>query len=111
MSAPESATTALERHRPTVVVNAFVMGLVLAFIYLRTDSLWSAIILHAINNGIAYLALIAGHGNSMLIDMVGSRTLYVLLYIAALAVFAVSGYMMLLALRRLKGEDKNRAAA
>jgi MFS superfamily sulfate permease-like transporter len=74
---------------PTVVVNAFVMGLVLAFIYLRTDSLWSAIILHAINNGIAYLALIAGHGNSMLIDMVGSRTLYVLLYIAALAVFAV----------------------
>ena len=96
---------------PTVVVNAFVMGLVLAFIYLRTDSLWSAIILHAINNGIAYLALIAGHGNSMLIDMVGSRTLYVLLYIAALAVFAVSGYMMLVSLRRLKAEEKNRGAA
>mgnify|MGYP000026601715 FL=1 len=47
----------------------------------------------------------------MLIDLVGSRTLYVLIYIGALAVFAVSGYMMLLALRRLKGEDKNRAAA
>ena len=106
-----SAIFGIVNVHPTVVVNAFVMGLVLAFIYLRTDSLWSAIILHAINNGIAYLALIAGHGNSMLIDMVGSRTLYVLLYIAALAVFAVSGYMMLVSLRRLKAEEKNRGAA
>ena len=106
-----SAIFGIVHVHPTVVVNAFVMGLVLAFIYLRTDSLWSAIILHAVNNGIAYLALIAGHGNSMLIDMVGSRTLYVLLYIAALAVFAVSGYMMLVSLRRLKAEEKNRGAA
>lgn len=103
-----SAIFGIVHVHPTVVVNAFVMGLVLAFIYLRTDSLWSAIILHAINNGIAYLALIAGHGNSMLIDMVGSRTLYVLFYIAALAVFAVSGYMMLVSLRRLKAEEKSR---
>ena len=106
-----SAIFGIVHVHPTVVVNAFVMGLVLAFIYLRTDSLWSAIILHALNNGIAYLALIAGHGNSMLIDMVGSRTLYVLFYIAALAVFAVSGYMMLVSLRRLKAEEKNRGAA
>ena len=106
-----SASFGIVHVHPTVVVNAFVMGLVLAFIYLRTDSLRSAIILHAINNGIAYLALIAGHGNSMLIDMVGSRTLYVLFYIAALAVFAVSGYMMLVSLRRLKAEEKNRGAA
>ena len=53
-----SAIFGIVHVHPTVVVNAFVMGLVLAFIYLRTDSLWSAIILHAINNGIAYLARI-----------------------------------------------------
>ncbi|MFQ9735690.1 MAG: hypothetical protein ACLRX8_07510 [Alistipes sp.] len=29
-----------------------------------------------------------------------------MLYIAALAVFAVSGYMMLVSLRRLKAEEK-----
>jgi len=101
-----SAIFGIVHVHPTVVVNAFVMGLVLAFIYLRTDSLWSAIILHAINNGIAYLALIAGHGNSMLIDMVGSRTLYVLFYIAALAVFAVSGYMMLVSLAPPEGRGE-----
>lgn len=106
-----SAIFGIIHMHPTVAVNAFAMGLVLGFIYLRTDSIWSTIILHAVNNGIAYLALIAGHGNSMLIDLVGSRTFYVLLYIAALAVFVVSGYMMLRSLRRLKAEEKNRAAA
>ena len=101
-----SAVFGIVHVHPTVAVNAFAIGLVLGFVYMRTDSLWSTIILHAVNNGIAYLALVTGHGNAMLIDLVGSRTLYVLIYIGALAVFAVSGYMMLLALRRLKAEDK-----
>ena len=43
-----------------------------------------------------------GHGNALLIEMVESRTLYVLIYIAALALTAVSGYMMLRTLRRMK---------
>ena len=85
-----SAVYGIVHVHPTVAVNAFAIGLVLGFVY---------------------LALVTGHGNAMLIDLVGSRTLYVLIYIGALAVFAVSGYMMLLALRRLKAEDKNRAAA
>ena len=106
-----SAIFGIVHVHPTVAVNAFAIGLVLGFVYMRTDSLWSVIILHAVNNGIAYLALVTGHGNAMLIDLVGSRTLYVLIYIGALAVFAVSGYMMLVALRRLKAADKNRAEA
>ena len=93
------------------VINATVIGLVLGYVYLATDSLWSVMILHALNNAVAYLALATGHGNALLIDLVGSRTLYVLFYIAALAVFAVSGYMMLVSLRRLKAEEKNRGAA
>lgn len=96
---------------PTVVVNAFFMGLILGFIYLSTGSLWSSIFLHAVNNGISYVLLAAGLGSAMLIDLVGSRTLYVLIYIAAAAVFLVSGYMMLRTLRRMKAEEKNRAQA
>lgn len=96
---------------PTVVVNAFVMGLILGFIYIVSDSLWATIILHAVNNGIAYLALVTGHGNTMLIDVVENRTVYVVVYIAALAVFAVSGYMTFRKLKHLKAEEKNRAAA
>ena len=55
--------------------------------------------------------LFAGHGNALLIDLVGSRTLYVLIYIAALALSAVSGYMMLRTLRRMKEAEKNPSAA
>ena len=59
---------------------------------------------------ISYLAVFVAHwrlrkethGNALLIEMVESRTLYVLIYIAALALTAVSGYMMLRTLRRMK---------
>jgi len=43
--------------------------------------------------------------------MVGSGTLYVLIYIAALALSAVSGYMMVRTLRRIKETEKNPSAA
>ena len=97
--------------QPVQVINATVIGLVLGYVYLATDSLWSVMILHALNNAVAYLALATGHGNALLIDLVGSRTLYVLIYIAALALSAVSGYMMLRTLRRMKEAEKNPSAA
>ena len=97
--------------QPVQVINATVIGLVLGYVYLATNSLWSVMILHALNNAVAYLALATGHGNALLIDLVGSRTLYVLIYIAALALSAVSGYMMLRALRRMKEAEKNPSAA
>ena len=97
--------------QPVQVINATVIGLVLGYVYLATDSLWSVMILHALNNAVAYLALATGHGNALLIDLVGSRTLYVLIYIAALALSAVSGYMMVRTLRRMKEAEKNPSAA
>ena len=88
--------------QPVQVINATVIGLVLGYVYLATDSLWSVMILHALNNAVAYLAMVTGHGNALLIELVESRTFYVVIYIAALALTAVSGYMMLRTLRRMK---------
>lgn len=97
--------------QPLQVISATVIGLVLGYVYLATDSLWSVMILHAMNNAVAYLAMATGHGNALLIDMVGSRTLYVVIYIAALALSAVSGYMMVRTLRSMNEPKKNRAEA
>lgn len=97
--------------QPAQVIGASVIGLILGFVYLATDSMWSVMILHALNNAVAYLAMVTGHGNALLIELVESRTLYVLIYIAALALTAVSGYMMLRTLRRMKAGDKNPSAA
>lgn len=36
--------------QPVQVINATVIGLVLGYVYLATDSLWSVMILHALNN-------------------------------------------------------------
>ena len=88
--------------QPVQVVNAFVVGLVLGYVYIATDSLWAAMILHALNNAVAYLMLVTGHANTLLIDLIPGRTL---------ALSAVSGYMMLRTLRRMKEAEKNRAGA
>ncbi len=42
---------------PATLPPLFVMGLVLGYLYERTDSLWPSILLHAANNSIAFIAL------------------------------------------------------
>lgn len=49
-----SAIFALVHFQPDVMLTAFVSGLVLGTIYLHTNSVFSTIILHSINNAIAY---------------------------------------------------------
>ena len=94
--------------QPVQVINAFVVGLILGYVYISTDSLWSVMILHAMNNAVAYLMMITGHANTLLIH---NRVVYVAVYVVAVALLIVSGRMMLLALRRIKEAEKNRAAA
>ena len=96
---------------PTVIVNAFFMGLILGFVYLQTGSLWSVIFLHAINNGLAYVLLAAGLGDGMLTDLIDNRSLYLVIYLVAAAVFLFSGFMTVRTLRTLRRDEKNRAAA
>jgi hypothetical protein len=44
---------------------AFILGLILGWVFERSQSLWTAIIIHAINNGIKIIAIytIVGLGN------------------------------------------------
>lgn len=42
---------------PQQAINAFLVGIILGYIYFRTKSLLTVIILHALNNGISYLML------------------------------------------------------
>lgn len=96
---------------PALAVNAFVLGLVLGYIYIRTGSLWSVIILHAVNNALAYLLLLAGWQDFMLIRAIGNKPLYIAVYCVVLAAFAGSGYMVWRTLRRMEAEEKSASAA
>ena len=86
---------------PLLVANAFVIGLILGYVYVATGSLWASMILHAMNNVVAYLLMVAGLSDTLMIELAGSRTLYVIIYISALLVTAVSAWMMWRTLRGL----------
>lgn len=92
--------------QPLLVVNAFVLGLIFGFVYLATDSLWSVIILHALNNLVSYLLMAVGLERTMLIDVVPSRFVYGAIYIGALAVTLLSGAMIRRALAKMSEAEK-----
>lgn len=67
---------------PVQMVNAFVVGLILGYAYLRTRSLLSVMIIHAVNNGIAYatISLFGNNSNLTLRELIPLEWLYYLVY-------------------------------
>lgn len=106
---------------PAMVVNAFVVGLILAYICIRSSSLFPGIVLHAFNNALAlslaWTLLPEGRfagksvGELTLRELVGNEGTYALVYLVALAVFASSGYMVYRTLTRMKAVEKKAAEA
>ena len=95
----------------TLAVNALVLGLILGFIYLRTDSLYATILLHGFNNAIAMTLLLFGMESLTLSELLPNRTLYACVYVLALAVFALAAWRMMSRVRLLREQEKNRPAA
>lgn len=77
---------------PVQMVNAFVVGLILGYIYLKTNSLLSVIILHGINNAIAYatMALLGADAEPTLRDLIPSPLLYWIVYALSAALFVLA---------------------
>jgi membrane protease YdiL (CAAX protease family) len=71
---------------PWQALNAFIIGVVMGYVYYKTGSLWLTMLIHFVNNG---FAVICTHIPSLSeydfwIEMMG-RTTYVVVYIAGLA--------------------------
>lgn len=86
---------------PLQVVNAFVVGLILGYVYLKTGSLLSAMIIHAVNNAIAYatMALLGTDANTTLRELISAPWLYWIVYILAAALFVYAMVRLFLTLR------------
>lgn len=65
---------------PAVMITAFVSGLVLGTIYLHTNSVFSTIILHSINNAIAYALITLDLDGFSYHAILGGGTLYYSIY-------------------------------
>ncbi len=81
---------ALLHLHPTMVLNAFIMGIVLCFIYIRTKSLFASIILHAFNNGVAYTMIILGLADKTLRELIHNNMIYVAIYSVSVVIFVLS---------------------
>lgn len=82
---------------PIQVINAFFIGLVLAWIYVKTRSLWTVIIIHILHNGIAVLG--GDTGTESTRDFFGNDTYYY----GSFALAAVLAYVGYLILKKLLG--------
>ena len=66
---------------PQQVVNAFMIGLVLGYIYYRTGSLWPVILIHCINNAISYFTWMLNGGKLLSTrEQMDNDTLYYTIY-------------------------------
>ena len=91
---------------PQQVVNAFVIGLILGFIYVRTDSLWPVIIIHALNNAMAYVIMQWSDGANITVrSLIENDTIYAVVYGMALAVFIASGYMVWRSIEKINSKE------
>lgn len=88
---------------PPQAINAFFVALVIGFIYVRSGSLWTVIIIHAINNAISYV--ISGGDNPFITtrEIVGNDTLYYIIYGFTLA---VTCYLVFRIYRELQKVDR-----
>lgn len=81
---------------PQQVVNAFFVGIILGYIYIKTRSLTPVIIIHALNNAIAFLFMRVFRPDgeekfSDLRDMIGNDTFYWILYALLAVVVVIAG--------------------
>lgn len=103
--------------QPVQVINATAVGLILGYVYLATESMWSVMILHALNNAAAYLLMIlavtpeTGHQSTLLINLIDTPGLYWSIYVVAVGLCAVAGWMMFRTLHRMKEAEKNPSEA
>ncbi len=99
---------------PAAVVNAFVLGLILGFIYIRSNSLYIVILLHAFNNALAMLLLTLGYAHTTLYGLMSAQglgRLYSAVYGVSLALFLFAGYRVWKTISRLRQQGQAVAGA
>ena len=92
---------------PQQVINAFFAGLVLGYIYLKTGSLIPVIMIHAINNAIAYIgmAMFDEQGVFYLHDVIANPFWYWLVYAICVVIFIIAAVCVVLQIRKINAEN------
>ena len=88
----------------TAMLNASIMGLVLGYAYIRSNSIFSVIILHAFNNGLALALMAFGLGNSSFREIIPNAQLYWIVWAVAFVIVAIGAVVMV---RNIRNSNRN----
>ncbi|MEG1616340.1 MAG: type II CAAX endopeptidase family protein [Bacteroidales bacterium] len=79
---------------PAQVFNAFLLGILLGWIYYKTESLWASITIHFINNGIAvlFINLFPTRVEESIIELSGGIPQFIALFVISVAIIALGIY-------------------
>ena len=71
-------------------IVAVVAGVIFGILYVRTSSLYTTIIIHAVNNAMAFALICLGVGDMSLRDIIGNEMVYYVVYGVAVLVFVAA---------------------
>ena len=75
---------------PATAIIAVIAGMIFGVMYVRTSSLFATIIVHAINNAVAYAMLCFGIGDVTFKEIIGGGVVYYVLYGVAVVIFVAA---------------------
>ncbi len=85
----------------TTMVSASILGLILGYAYIRSNSIFAVIILHALNNSLALALMAFNLGNSTFRDVLASDEVYWLVWSAAIVIVAIGAMTMVRNMRKI----------
>ncbi len=91
---------------PSQICATFVIGMILGFAYLRSGSLLTSIVLHAMNNALAMMTIMLGLGDTSLRESVGGGA-YAVIYAISLFIFLVWLYRAVRKIRRMRMVERS----
>ena len=92
---------------PANAIVAVVAGLIFGVLYVRTSSLYVTIIIHAVNNTLAFLLINMGMDDMSFAEMLGGGVIYYVVYAISVAVFVAISVEMWFKVLRNKTDLNN----
>jgi hypothetical protein len=87
---------------PIVAIEATLSGVIFSYFYIQRRSIFSAIILHMINNAFAYLILMVKYQERTVLDVVSGMNYFGVLYAVSVAVVLFAAVKIVRRLRKQK---------
>ncbi len=91
---------------PPQAINAFFISIILGYVYLLTRSILPVMLVHALNNGVAYFQYVVTGGETMsLREMIDNPAIYETVYYVSVVICLIAAFTITMRLSRKRRKD------